>query len=97
MTKTELYKGHQSDHKYQNMCDVIIDHIKHILVDKSYLKRLNKCPEKNSDGVTLSQELDQTSSSKESQKSDIDEIFLKILKLIFLPNFKKVSIRFLFP
>ena len=47
---------------------------------KSYLKRLNECPEQNSDGVTLSQQFDQPSRSEESQESDVDKIFLKLEK-----------------
>jgi hypothetical protein len=43
---------------------------------------LNKSPEKNSDGVTLTQQLDQTRGSKKTQKSDIDEIFLKKIPFI---------------
>ena len=47
---------------------------------KSYLKRLNECPEQNSDGVALSQQFDQPSRSEESQESDVDKIFLKLEK-----------------
>ena len=43
----------------------------------SYLERLNKGPEKNSDCVTLPQELDQSRGTKQPKESDIDEVFLK--------------------
>ena len=38
---------------------------------------LYKSPQQYSNGVTLSQKFDQSSSSKEPQKTDIDEILLK--------------------
>jgi hypothetical protein len=37
---------------------------------------LYESPEENSDSVTLTQQLDESSSSEESQEADIDEIFL---------------------
>jgi hypothetical protein len=43
----------------------------------SNLKRLNKGPEENSDGVALSEQLDQSGGAKKSQKTDVDEVFLK--------------------
>jgi len=43
---------------------------------ESYFKRLYESPEENSDSVTLTQQLDESSSSEESQEADIDEIFL---------------------
>ena len=49
----------------------------------SYFERLYKCPEQNSDGVTLSQEFDETSSSEQTKKSYVDEIFLKRKKKMF--------------
>ena len=45
-------------------------------VFESYFKWLYESPEENSDSVTLTQQLDESSSSEESQEADIDEIFL---------------------
>ena len=43
---------------------------------ETYLKGLYKCPEQNTNRVTLAQEFDQTSCSKQSEEADIDEVFL---------------------
>ena len=40
------------------------------------LKRLYKCPKEDADGVALAEQFDEAGGSKQSQKSDIDEIFL---------------------
>jgi hypothetical protein len=47
------------------------------------LKRLNKGPEQNSNGVALTQELDETGSPEQSQESNVDEIFLLKIQNFF--------------
>ena len=41
------------------------------------LEGLNESPKQDSDGVTLPQELDQASGSEKTQKTDVDEVFLR--------------------
>lgn len=43
-----------------------------------YLKGLNEGPEQNANGPTLPQELNETSCSEESQKTQVYEVFLKM-------------------
>ena len=38
---------------------------------------LNEGPQEDSDGVALTEQLDQTGGSKQAQKSHIDEVFLE--------------------
>lgn len=42
----------------------------------AHLERLHKGPEKNSDGVTLTEEFDEASSSEEAEEAQVDEVIL---------------------
>ena len=43
----------------------------------AYLEGLNERPEKDADGVTLTQEFDETRRSEESQETKTDEVVLQ--------------------
>ena len=42
----------------------------------AHLERLHKGPEKDSDGVTLTEEFDETGSSEEAEEAQVDEVIL---------------------
>lgn len=46
------------------------------LAAQAHLEGLHKGPEKNSDGVTLTEELDESGSSEEAEETQIDEVIL---------------------
>lgn len=47
------------------------------LVMTEYLEGLDKCPQKDADGLSLSQQLDETSRSEESQEAQVDKVVLQ--------------------
>lgn len=46
------------------------------LASGAHLEGLHKGPEKDSDGVTLSEEFDEPGSSEEAEKTQVDEVIL---------------------
>jgi hypothetical protein len=47
-----------------------------------YLEWLYKGPEQDADGVTLSEEFDESGSAEQTQESHIEEVFLRILAVL---------------
>lgn len=47
------------------------------MVAVSHLEGLHESPEKNADGVTLAEELDESGSTEEAEKAQVDEVILR--------------------
>jgi hypothetical protein len=47
-----------------------------LLTKLKYLERLNESPKKDSDCISLSEKFDQPGCTKQTQKTNIDEVFL---------------------
>lgn len=47
------------------------------LVMAEYLEGLDKCPQQDADGLSLSQQLDETSCSEQSQEAQVDKVVLQ--------------------
>lgn len=43
----------------------------------SHLEGLHKSPEENADGVTLAEEFDESGSTEEAEKAQVDEVILR--------------------
>lgn len=48
-----------------------------VVVAVSHLEGLHESPEKNADGVTLAEELDESGSTEEAEKAQVDEVILR--------------------
>lgn len=46
-------------------------------VAASHLERLHESPEENADGVTLAEEFDESGSTEEAEKAQVDEVILR--------------------
>lgn len=48
-----------------------------VVVAVSHLERLHESPEENADGVALAEEFDESGSTEEAEKAQVDEVILR--------------------